>query len=143
MQLNIGRGSKLGVLSFTIARVTRLASLATAEELLYRSVIYTWLEQILYGMEGTWSGDTTLSILPTMLSAALFGMTFKSYQYEFLVGVTVGILLQVCCVWTASLLPSIVAHTVMEIVLDAYRRRRRVPKPSSGVILETGVAKIN
>jgi hypothetical protein len=64
--------------------------------------------------------------LPTLLT----GATFKNYRYEWVVGTTIGLLLQAGAATSASLIPSIVAHTVMEVVLDGYRRRRPVPKPS-------------
>jgi hypothetical protein len=64
------------------------------------------------------------------------GATFRAYHGEWVVGVATGWLLQVAAQRNQSLAPSIVAHTVMELALDAYRRRRPIPKPVSSEHVE-------
>ena len=100
----------------------------------YRSVLYVWLDEVLSMPAGTeFSGLRALAPVPALLSAALFGATFTAWKFEWAVGFLVGLLLQACAACATSLVPAIIAHAVMEVSLDGYRRRRPVPKARPSV----------
>ena len=78
------------------------------------------------------SESGAVAVFPASVSASLFGATFQAYHGEWIVGVSIGLVLQIYTVQVASLIPAVVAHIVMELILDAYRRRRPIPKPRTG-----------
>lgn len=136
LQLALKRGSVFhgSSLLYGLCRAARLSCLALSEELMYRSVLYAYLGWFM-GVFATSDPASSLAPgrglepLPAVLTSFCFGGTFMAYHGEWAVGLAIGLLLQFVAVQTSSLLPSVLAHAIMELLLDAYRSRRPVPKP--------------
>jgi len=136
LQLTLKRGSLFNgsSLMYGLSRAARLSCLALSEELLYRSVLYAYFGYLM-GVFVTSDPASSLAPgrgfepLPALLTSFCFGGTFMSYHGEWAVGTAIGLLLQVVAVHTSSLLPAVLAHVILELLLDGYRSRRSVPKP--------------
>lgn len=136
LQLTLKRGSLFNgsSLLYGASRAARLTCLALSEELLYRSVLYAYFGYLM-GVFVTSDPASSLAPgrgfepLPALLTSFCFGGTFMSYHGEWAVGTAIGLLLQVVAVHTSSLLPAVLAHVILELLLDGYRSRRSVPKP--------------